>query len=127
MADLFEIPIEPSPDATYKVELESVVYDIRIRYNQRVTNKNSTLPETKADEFTISLAVSGEDPLFTTPLKTNRDLLRMFRYITDVPSGNLQLRDNSADNNLANGKYYAPERLTYDSLGTRFSLYYYGN
>lgn len=127
MADFFEIPISPSPDATYTVEMENVVYDIRIRYNQRVTNKNSILPETKADEFTLTLSVSGEDPLFTTSLKTNRDLLRMYRYISGVPSGVLQLRDKSADRNLANGKYYAPERLTYNSLGTRFALYYYGN
>jgi hypothetical protein len=122
MSILYEIPLEVNPDASYKVGMNSQVYDLRIRYNQRTTNKSTT--QVDADEFTLSLALSGKEPLFTTPLKTNRDLLRIYRYIEGVPSGELQLRDTLADQNLAQNKYYSPERVSYDTLGTRFVLYY---
>ena len=119
---LYEIPITPDPFQTYKVEMQGRVYDLTIRYNNKVSNKS--LKPVYADEFTLSLALSGQAPLFTTSMKTNRDLLRIYRYIDGVPKGVLQLRDSLADQNLEQNQYYAPERVSYDTLGSRFILYY---
>lgn len=117
------IPLEQNPDKTYRVTLDDVTYDLRVRYNQRETNVSTGNP-IKADEFEISLGLTGRTPNIKTPLKTNRDLLRQHRYKEDCPKGALVLRDISADRSLLEGGLYDPDRVGYNTLGTRYQLFY---
>ncbi|MCG3741993.1 hypothetical protein EXA18_00655 [Vibrio cincinnatiensis] len=118
-----EILLTSSPDKTYKnVFLDGVSYDIRIRYLQRLTNVATT--PIKADEFTLELALSGGNPFLTTSLKTNRDVLRPFKYKPECPKGILVLQDLTAVKSLITGGLYMPERVSYDTIGTRFVLIY---
>lgn len=117
------IPLLQNPDKTYRVTLEGITYDIRVRYNQRETNVATGNP-IKADEFEISIGLTGKTPEIKTPLKTNRDLLRQHRYKASCPQGVLVLRDISADSSLYEDGLYDPDRVGYDTLGTRYKLVY---
>lgn len=117
------IPLKQDADTTYKVILGSVTYDLRVRYNQRETNVATGNP-IKADEFEISLGLTGRTATIKSPLKTNRDILRQHRYKEDCPSGILVLRDLTADRSSAEGGLYDPDRVGYDTLGTRYVLLY---
>ena len=118
-----EILIESSPDKTYKnVFLDGVSYDIRIRYLQRLTNVATT--PIKADEFTLELALAGGNPFLTTSLKTHRDILQPHRYKPECPKGILVLQDLTAIKSLITGGVYMPERVSYETIGTRFILTY---
>lgn len=117
------IPLKQDADNTYKITLDFVTYDIRVRYNQRETNVATGNP-IKADEFEMSIGLSGREPNIKTPLKTNRDLLAQHRYKEDCPAGVLVLRDLSADRSRAEGGLYDPDRVGYDTLGTRYLLVY---
>lgn len=117
------IPLEQDPYKTYRVTLSGESYDITVQYNQRLINQSTKEPS-KADSFTISLALTGRDPIFKTAMKTNRDLLSIYKYREGCPQGTLILRDISADGNKVLGEYYAPERLSYEGIGTRFLLLY---
>lgn len=117
------IPVDQDPNKTYRVTLDGQGYDITLRYNQRLINVSTGFP-TSADEFTISVALTGEDEIFKCPLKTNRDVLETYKYREGCPQGSLMLRDVAADTNLIDGKYYAPERASYEGIGTRFVLLY---
>ena len=117
------IPLKQDPDTTYKVTLDGQSYDIRVRYNQRETNVATGNP-IKADEFEILIGLTGRTPSIKTPLKTNRDILRQHRYKDDCPKGVLVLRDNSADRSRSEGGLYDPDRVGFDTLGTRYVLVY---
>ena len=65
-----KIVVKPDPDMVYKAVLDGQSYDIRIRYNQRLTNVSSGNP-ISADAFEIWVGLSGKDPILQTPLKTN--------------------------------------------------------
>lgn len=117
------IPLKQDADTTYKVTLDSVTYDLRVKYNQRETNVATGNP-IKADEFEILIGLSGRTPNIKTPMKTNRDLLRQHRYKEDCPAGVLVLRDLSADKSKVEGGLYDPDRVGYDTLGTRYLLVY---
>ncbi|AUR86376.1 hypothetical protein NVP1084O_169 [Vibrio phage 1.084.O._10N.261.49.F5] len=119
-----EIIVAPDPDKTYKVTLDGKSYNLRIKYLQRLTNEATGNP-IKADEFTISISLAGGEPFITTSLKTNRNILKMYRARENCPKGILMLRDYTADFNFANtGEGYTPERVSYSELGTRFILIY---
>lgn len=118
-----EIVISSDPDKTYKnILLDGVSYDIRVRYLQRLTNEATT--PIRADEFTLELSLSGGDPFLSSSLKTNRDILAPFKYIEDCPQGTLMLFDRTATDSLLVGGVYAPERVSYDTIGDRFVLTY---
>ncbi|AGH32058.1 hypothetical protein VPIG_00202 [Vibrio phage PWH3a-P1] len=121
------IPLEQDPYKSYRVTLDGESYDVVVQYNQRLINQTSTnknfLPES-ADSFTISVALTGSDPILKTSLKTNRDILGPYKYREGCPQGTLILRDTAADANLVDGKLYAPERVSYEGIGTRFLLLY---
>tara|TARA_Y100000588_G_scaffold244854_1_gene259109 strand:- start:40239 stop:40619 length:381 start_codon:yes stop_codon:yes gene_type:complete len=117
------IPLEQDPYKTYRITLDNESYDITVQYNQRLINQ-STKDPSKADSFCISLALTGRDPIFKTSLKTNRDILPIYKYREGCPQGRLILIDIAAAQNLVLGKYYAPERLSYEGIGTRFILAY---
>lgn len=119
----FEIVTTSTPDQVYKnVDLDSTSYDIRIRYLQRLTNVATT--SISADEFTLELSLAGDDPFLTTSLKTSRDVLAPFRYLDDCPQGILMLRDFTALKSLLTDGIYMPERVSYDTIGSRFVLTY---
>lgn len=113
------------PDITYQIRLENVIYDFRFRYLQRLTNVAAGTP-VKADEWKLSVSLSGQPTLFETALRTNRDLLVQYRNLSDCPKGSLMLRDMVADEAYALGKDYSPERVDYENLGIdkRFRLVY---
>ncbi|UUW39696.1 hypothetical protein VP14_009 [Vibrio phage VPMCC14] len=117
------IPVIQDPNKTYRITLDGVSYDITLQYNQRLINQSTNFPNS-ADEFTISVSLTGEDPIFKSPLKTNRDVLEPYKYRDGCPQGSLMLRDVAADSSLINGNLYAPERVSYSGIGTRFVLLY---
>lgn len=121
------IPLEQDPYKSYRVTLDGESYDVVVQYNQRLINQTSTNknhPPLSADSFTISIALTGRDPILKTALKTNRDILGPYKYREGCPQGSMVLRDTAADANLVDGKLYAPERVSYDGIGTRFLLLY---
>ncbi len=118
-----KIVVKPDPDMVYKAVLDGQSYDIRIRYNQRLTNVSSGNP-ISADAFEIWIGLSGKAPILQTPLKTNRNLLLPYKYRPDCPQGILVLRDFTADSSRADGEYYDPERVSYTTLGDRFQIMY---
>ncbi len=117
-----EIVITPDPDKTYSVILDETSYDLRIKYNQRLTNESTT--PVKADEFIIEISLAGGIPFITSSLKTNRNILEPYRSRVGCPQGTLMLRDYLADTTLSTTFRYTPERCTYEELGTRFILIY---
>lgn len=118
------IPIVQDSNAAYPVILDGQSYVITVRYNQRLVNVSTSNP-VSADEFELGLAIAGEPEIIRTPMKTNRDLLLPYKSRTGCPQGKLILRDMAADINKSQGKYYAPERVSYEELGSRFVLIYY--
>lgn len=117
------LPLKQDPDTTYSFNLEGQTYDVRVRYNQRETNV-ATGTTILADEFEIQIALSGKGFTIKSPLKTNRDILRQHRYKESCPKGVLMLRDLSADQSFAERGLYDPDRVGFDSIGTRFVLMY---
>ncbi|CAH9012851.1 conserved hypothetical protein [Vibrio phage 193E37-1] len=120
-----EILLEQIPDKTYRLTLSGRDYDFRVKYLQRLTNVAKGKP-VKADEFSLSIALAGEEPEIYSSLKTNRDILQSHRYKSSCPEGMLMLRDVTADNELAKGNSanYSPERNSYEEIGERFKLIY---
>lgn len=121
--EVYTIPTGASPDKIYTVLLDNLRYDLRIQYLQRLGNVSSEV-NSRADEYMIHIALSGEDPFISTSLKTNRDILEPYRYRANCPKGSLLLVDNTAMEAREVGKNYNPERVTYEGLGDRWTLVY---
>ena len=124
MAELQDVfRVQKGVDITYRVTLEGRQYEMRIKYNTRVAN-TGLVNETPADSFSLTLSLAGAStPILKTPLKTERDILRPYRYIEDCPKGTLILRDVFALRSLNNGGVYNPERFAYEQM-ERFKLFY---
>jgi hypothetical protein len=131
---VFYLPVGQDPDETTTFTLDSIRYDFRVRYNQRLGNEslkpiNNEIQEaTKYDGWKLYISLAGQDPFIETPLKTSRDLLGQHRYKPFCPTGTLVLADITAVNAQDNPQYYySPERVNFDELGTRFRLTYIDN
>lgn len=123
---IFKLPVTPSPDKIYTVNLDEVSYDIRLQYLLRSTNLSTK--EVTADQFLMQIRLTGdEDWAIRTSLKTNRDVLAQYHHLDACPQGTLVLRDYIADSHYFSTALegaYNPERVTYEELGNRFILIY---
>lgn len=89
---------------TFKLTLESVAYDLTIRYNAY------------DESFTGYIGLSGSDPVCSFKMTTGRDLLKPYRYMSSVPKGKLQILDTM----------YSTGRVDQTDFGSdkRFKLFY---
>lgn len=92
------------PDQTYSVTLDSVDYDIRVRWNSR------------DESWQCTLGLSGQDPSITFKITNGIDLLIPYKYKEEVPDGKLFMADMVKENG----------RPTFDDTGVdkRFQLIY---
>ena len=92
------------PDQTYSVTLDSVDYDIRLRWNNR------------DESWQCIIGLSGEDPSATFKMTNGRDLLEPYKHMEEIPDGQLYMFD----------MVKATGRPTYDETGIdrRFQLLY---
>lgn len=72
---------EEYPDQVYTVTLDSVDYDIRLRWN------------TRDESWQVILGLSGEDPSITFKAVNGLDLLKPYKYKESVPNGELYMVD----------------------------------
>lgn len=122
---ILELPVTNNTDKTYRFTLSGQDYDVRLRYLSRLTNVANG-KNIKADEWIISIALTGTTPVINSSLKTNRNILEMHRYKSSCPAGTLFLRDELADRERAieDGYDYSPERVTLEGMGDRWKLIY---
>ena len=101
---IYSIPCNATDSDTYKVTLESVAYDFTIRYNAY------------DEAYTCFVGLTGQDPVCSFKLTNNRDLLKPYRYMSNVPQGKLFVFDSMYDTG----------RIDHDSFGQgqRFQLIY---
>ena len=116
---------ENATDITYRIQLDEKEYDLRFRYLQREGNVASGTP-TKADDWYLTLGLTGRPPFIKTALRTGRDILQRIRYHPDCPKGTLLLADYTAESSLTTGGAFNPERVNREDLGIdkRFKLVY---
>lgn len=95
---------EEDTDQIYTVTLDSVDYDIRLRWN------------TRDESWQMLLGLSGDDPSVTFKVTNGLDLLTPYKYLDSVPDGQLYLIDTVKING----------RPGYDDTGVekRFVLVY---
>ena len=72
---------EQYTDQIYTVTLDSVDYDIRLRWN------------TRDESWQIFFGLSGEDPVVTFKATNGLDLLAPYKYLEEVPDGSLYMVD----------------------------------
>lgn len=75
----FDFELSGYPDETFRVVLDSVTYELRFMWNER------------DESWFFSLGDVGADPTITTKLTCYSDLLAPYRYMENVPDGNLVL------------------------------------
>lgn len=75
------LPMEQNMDQVYTVTLDSVDYDIRLRWN------------TRDEAWQVFFGLSGEDPVVTFKATNGLDLLAPYKYLENVPDGNLYMVD----------------------------------
>lgn len=81
---------EEYPDQTYTVTLDSVDYDIRLRWN------------TRDESWQMQIGLSGDDPSVTFKVTNGIDLLKPYKYLDAVPDGQLYMIDTVKINGRAN-------------------------
>lgn len=92
------------PDQTYSVILDSVDYDLRIRWNNR------------DESWQCIIGLSGEEPSATFKMMNGIDLLLPYKYLEEIPDGALYMGDLVKDTG----------RPTYEETGIdrRFQIIY---
>lgn len=75
----FDFELEGYPDETFRVVLDSATYEFRFMWNER------------DESWFMSMGDIGSDPTFTTKLTCFTDILAPYRYLDNVPGGNLVL------------------------------------
>lgn len=75
----FDFEIDGYPDQTFRVVLDSVVYELRFVWNER------------DESWFFSLGDVGTEPTITTKLSCYTDILAPYRYRDNVPDGNIFL------------------------------------
>lgn len=75
----FDFELSGYPDESFRVVLDSVTYELRFMWNER------------DESWFMSLGDVGADPTITTKLTAYTDLLAPYRYLENVPDGNLVL------------------------------------
>ena len=112
----------------YTVNLDGKSYEIELKYNTRICNKGSDKDERSADEFLMTLKLSGNNNFIaSTPLRVNRPLLIRSRYKEDCPKGELFVVDASSLREKASSSTSEgadQQRVSLEGLGKRFELWY---
>lgn len=75
----FDFELSGYPDETFRVVLDSITYELRFMWNER------------DESWFFSLGDVGAEPTITTKLTCYSDLLAPYRYMDNVPAGNLVL------------------------------------
>lgn len=76
----FDFELSGYPDETFRVVLDSVTYELRFMWNER------------DESWFFSLGdVGAQFPTITTKLTCYSDILAPYRYLDNVPDGNLYL------------------------------------
>lgn len=75
------LKMEQYTDQIYTVTLDSVDYDIRLRWN------------TRDESWQVFFGLSGEDAVVTFKATNGLDLLAPYRYLEAVPDGQLYIVD----------------------------------
>lgn len=91
-------------DYTYSITLDSVDYDIRLRWN------------TRDESWQVFIGPSGEDAVITFKATNGLDLLKPYKYLEGVPNGNLYFVDTVKINgrpDFYNSGTYARFQLIY--------------
>lgn len=79
MIRTFDFSVDGFPDETFRLVLDSVTYEVRFVWNER------------DESWFFSLGDVGADPTITTKLTCYTDLLAPYRYMDNIPAGNLVL------------------------------------
>jgi hypothetical protein len=75
----FDFELSGYPDETFRVVLDSVTYEVRFTWNER------------DESWFFSLGDIGVPPTITTKLTCYSDIIGPYRYLDNVPDGNLYL------------------------------------
>lgn len=75
----FDFELSGYPDETFRVVLDSITYELRFMWNER------------DESWFFSLGDVGADPTIITKLTCYSDILAPYRYMENVPAGNLVL------------------------------------
>lgn len=75
----FDFELTGYPDESFRVVLDSVTYELRFMWNER------------DESWFFSLGDVGADPTITTKLTCYSDILAPYRYMENVPQGNIYL------------------------------------
>lgn len=76
----FDFELSGYPDETFRVVLDSVTYELRFMWNER------------DESWFMSLGdVGAQRPTITSKLTSYSDILAPYRYLDNVPDGNLYL------------------------------------
>lgn len=73
----FDFELSGYPDETFRVVLDSVTYELRFVWNER------------DESWQFSLGDIGAEPTITTKLTCYTNLLAPYRYLDNVPNGNI--------------------------------------
>lgn len=76
----FDFELSGYPDETFRVVLDSVTYELRFMWNER------------DESWFMSFGdVGAQRPTITTKLTCYSDILAPYRYLDNIPDGNLYL------------------------------------
>lgn len=75
----FDFALSGYPDDSFRVVLDSTTYELRFMWNER------------DESWFFSLGDVGASPTISTKLTCYTDLLAPYRYMENVPDGNLVL------------------------------------
>lgn len=73
----FDFSIDGYPDQSFRIVLDSVTYEVRFQWNDR------------DESWVFHIGDVGTDPTVTMKLMPYVDLLAPFRYMENIPKGNL--------------------------------------
>lgn len=79
MIRTFDFEIDGYPDQTFRIVLDSNTYEVRFRWNAR------------DESWLFDLGDVGAPPTISMKLTALNDLLEPYRYLENVPTGNLYL------------------------------------
>lgn len=106
--NVWRLNIYPYTDHTYSVTLDSVDYDIRLRWN------------TRDESWQMIIGIAGEDPTITFKCVNGLNLLEPYQYLEGVPDGQLYIIDTV----IVKGRPAFETSTTATNEDTRFQLIY---
>lgn len=93
MQRTFDFEIDGTPDQSFRIVLDSVTYEVRFQWNER------------DESWLFMIGDVGTDPTVTMKLTVMTDLLAPYRYMDNIPQGNLYLLPARTDITVRAGRY----------------------